>query len=176
VIAAPSSLSARDLHALSVLNERYRASLMRHFGRRHFDHSEIEDMVQEVFLRLIRRGGVADLENLQAYVFEIASSVLKDRFRRSRVRHEAAHETFDTDRHGDADFSPEDVLLGKEALARATAALLELPERTRVVFVLRRLEGMRFREIAVRLGISVSAVEKHMQRAIVYITRRRDRE
>jgi len=43
-------------------------------------------------------------------------------------------------------------------LARATAVLLELPERTRVIFVLRRLEGMRYLDIAARLGISVSAV------------------
>ncbi|MEW9856694.1 RNA polymerase sigma factor [Novosphingobium sp. M1R2S20] len=172
--AVPSCLSADDHHALDVLNSRYRASLLRHFGRRHSDPTELEDMVQEVFVRLIRRGGVAELANLQAYVFETASSVLKDRLRRSRVRHEAVHESFDPERHADADFSPEDVLSGREQLAHATAALLELPERTRVIFVLRRLEGMRFRDIAVRLGISVSAVEKHMQRAIVHMTRRRD--
>ncbi|MET1754971.1 sigma-70 family RNA polymerase sigma factor [Novosphingobium sp. RD2P27] len=169
-------MSPRDLRALEILNDRYRSSLLRHFGRRHCVPSDLEDMVQEVFVRLIRRGDVADLENLQAYVFETASSVLTDRLRRSRVRHETAHVAFDPERHGDADFSPEDVLLGKERLARATAALLELPERTRVVFVLRRLEGMRFQDIAARLEISVSAVEKHMQRAITHMTRRRDRE
>jgi RNA polymerase sigma-70 factor (ECF subfamily) len=64
------------------------------------------------------------------------------------------------------DFSPEHVLLGRERLARATAVLLELPERTRVIFVLRRLEGMKYLDIAARLGISVSAVEKHMERAV----------
>ena len=54
---------------------------------------------------------------------------------------------------------------GREALSEVGAALLELPERTRQVFVLRRLEDMSFREIALRLGLSVSAVEKHMLRA-----------
>jgi RNA polymerase sigma-70 factor (ECF subfamily) len=44
--------------------------------------------------------------------------------------------------------------------------LLRMPERTRTVFILRRLEGQRFQDIAVHLGISVSAVEKHMVRAI----------
>jgi RNA polymerase sigma-70 factor (ECF subfamily) len=67
-------------------------------------------------------------------------------------------------------------LLGKERLVRATAVLLELPERTRVIFVLRRLEGMRFNDIAARLGISVSAVEKHMQRAITHLMRRIEQE
>jgi RNA polymerase sigma-70 factor (ECF subfamily) len=70
------------------------------------------------------------------------------------------------------DFSPERVLLGKEALVRATAVLLELPERTRMVFVMRRLEGMRYLDIAARLGISVSAVEKHMTRAMAHLVSR----
>ena len=56
--------------------------------------------------------------------------------------------------------------------ARATAALLELPDRTRIIFVLRRLEGMKYSEIAHKLGISVSAVEKHMLRAMSYLTER----
>jgi RNA polymerase sigma-70 factor (ECF subfamily) len=54
----------------------------------------------------------------------------------------------------------------RQELHAATLALLRLPERTRTVFILRRLEGMRFHEIASHLGISVSAVEKHMVRAI----------
>lgn len=41
-------------------------------------------------------------------------------------------------------------------------ALLELPERTRVVFALNRYEEFTYQEIAMRLGVSVSAVEKHM--------------
>ena len=106
------------------------------------------------------------------YVFETASSVLMDRLRRRRSHFEADHEAFDSERHGDVDFSPERVLLGKDALVRATAVLLELPERTRVVFVLRRLEGMRYLDIAARLGISVSAVEKHMTRAMAHLVER----
>jgi RNA polymerase sigma-70 factor (ECF subfamily) len=66
----------------------------------------------------------------------------------------------------------ERVFLGKEALNRASVALLELPERTRTIFVLRRLEGMRYADVARRLGISVSAVEKHMVRAIAHLTER----
>jgi RNA polymerase sigma-70 factor (ECF subfamily) len=45
------------------------------------------------------------------------------------------------------------------------AALLSLPELTRTVFVLHRLEGRKQREIALQLGISIKSVEKHMVRA-----------
>jgi RNA polymerase sigma-70 factor (ECF subfamily) len=167
-----------DRAALERLGRHFRRPLLQYFRRRAKDAADVEDMVQEVFVRLIRRGGTSALAqgNLSAYVFETASSVLKDRLRKQVTHHAAAHEPFDSDRHADVDFSPEHVMLGRERLVQATAALLELPERTRVIFVLRRLEGMRFNDIAARLGISVSAVEKHMQRAITHLMRRVDRE
>lgn len=171
-----ATFSEEDEASLNRLSREFRGSLLRYFGRRTKDTGDLEDMVQEVFIRLLRRGGTSDLErqNLNAYVFETASSVLKDRLRRAVVRHSTEHEPFDRDRHSGEDFSPEHVLLGRERLAQATAILLELPERTRVIFVLRRLEGMRFHDIAARLGISVSAVEKHMQRAVAHLMRRID--
>lgn len=173
-----SDFGKSDQAALDRLGREYRASLLRYFGRRTHDRADLEDMVQEVFVRLIRRGETSALEgqNPGAYMFETASSVLKDRLRKRATHHAEAHEPFDGERHAGEDFSPEHVLLGREQLARATAALLELPERTRVIFVLRRLEGMRFKDIAARLGISVSAVEKHMQRAITHLMRRTDGE
>lgn len=167
-----------DKAALERLSRAFRQSLIRHFGRRWRNQADLEDMVQEVFVRLLRRGGTSALEdeNLSAYMFETASSVLKDRLRKNVTHHGAAHESFDQDVHAGEDFSPERVLLGRERLNMATTALLELPERTRMIFVLRRLEGMRFNDIAVRLGISVSAVEKHMQRAMTHLMRRIEQE
>ncbi|MGE4431165.1 MAG: RNA polymerase sigma factor [Sphingobium sp.] len=158
-----------EKQALQGLARGFRGSLFRYFSRRARDPGEIEDMVQEVLIRLIRRGNVAQIENLSGYVFETASCVLKDRERKSRIRCAREHVSFDLDRHGGVDFSPERVLSDREQLARAVAALLELPERTRVIFVLRRLEGMRYKDIADRLGISVSAIEKHMQKAVLHL-------
>jgi RNA polymerase sigma-70 factor (ECF subfamily) len=173
-----AALSDEDRTALEQLSLHFRRSLLRYFGRRTRVDADREDMVQEVFLRLIRRGETSRLqhENLSAYVFETASSVLKDRVRKEITHRADAHVAFDSNKHSDVDFSPEHVLLGRERLARATAVLLELPERTRNIFVLRRLEGMRFNDIAVRLGISVSAVEKHMHRAVTHLVRRIEQE
>ena len=168
--------AAAEQEALVLLNQRFRAALLRYFDRRFSDTSEREDLVQEVFARLIYRSGIASLENPEPYVFKTASNVLKDRLRGMRVRHVAAHDQFEPDLHQGEDFSPEDVLLSRERLARATAALQELPERTRVIFVLRRLEGLRFQDIAARFGITVSAVEKHMQRAMAHMVRKSGEE
>jgi RNA polymerase sigma factor (sigma-70 family) len=157
----------QDRPSFEALDRAFRVSLQRYFMRRVRDRGEIDDMVQQVFERLLKRGDVTSMERLSGYVFQTASSVLADHGRRRRARHADAHDEFDEGAHGDVDFSPEHVLLGRERLARATAILLELPERTRVIFVLRRLEGMKYLDIAARLGISVSAVEKHMERAVV---------
>jgi RNA polymerase sigma-70 factor (ECF subfamily) len=73
---------------------------------------------------------------------------------------------FEPELHGEEEVDPERILGGKEELQVATKVLLQLPERTRTVFVLRRIEGWKFQQIAAHLGISVSAVEKHMVRAV----------
>ncbi len=97
----------------------------------------------------------------RGYVFQTAASVLADRARRRDSRQADAHFPFDPDRHGDEELDPHRQLSGKEDLRAAVAALLALPERTRTIFVLHRLEGQKYRDVATQLGISVSAVEKH---------------
>lgn len=157
---------------MEALNRSFHVTLVRYFERRVNEREEVEDLVQQVFERLLKRGGVADLEEVKGYVFQTASTVLIDYLRVRRSHFSDDHELFDKASHGDVDFSPEHVLLERERLAQATAILLELPERTRMIFVLRRLEGMKYLDIAARIGISVSAVEKHMERAVERLTER----
>jgi RNA polymerase sigma factor (sigma-70 family) len=139
------------------------------FRRRVRDDSEVEDLVQDVFIRIVARDSTTPVDNLGGYVRQTATNVLTDRARRRITRHADLHVGLDTDRHGEGGFDPERILTGKEDLHAATAALLSLPERTRVVFILRRLEGCRLGDIARQLGISVSAVEKHMVKAINHL-------
>ena len=153
---------------------RFRTALERYFMRRIRPETEVDDAVQEVFVRLAKRGAVEDAENAAAYIFTTAKNVLIDRARRAKVRHENAHVEFDAETHGDEDFSPEHVLEQEERLALAAQIIEQMPERMRTVFVMRRLEGMRYAEIADTLGVSVSAVEKHMQRAMKFIVTRID--
>ncbi|WP_161785652.1 RNA polymerase sigma factor [Sphingopyxis sp. LC81] len=159
---------------MSRLHNRFRLALERYFSRRIGRRPDVDDLVQEVFERLMRCDADESDERVDGYVFATASSVLTDRHRRARARNEHLHQPFCPETHAGIEFSPEHVLANREQLARVSAVLRELPERTRAVFVLRRIEGMRYLDIASRLGISVSATEKHMQRAMVYITRRMD--
>lgn len=166
----PQTASERE--ALSTLASQFGLVLLQFFQRRVTDRAEAEDLVQEVFVRLIKRGDIDALYDLRGYLFETAASVLTDRARKRLSRHSKDHIPFDQLAHGNEDFPSDHVLIGQETLTRATRALLELPDRTRVIFVLRRLEGLRYQDIAQRLGVSLSLVEKQMRRAVAYLTQR----
>jgi len=147
-----------------------RGWLTSYFRRRIQNKAEVEDLVQDVFTRMVARESPEPVEHLGGYIHKTASSVLADWLRSRSSRRASLHVAFDSELHGEEQADPARVLGGKEELQAATVALLGLPERTRTVFVLRRLEGQCFRDIAAHLGISVSAVEKHMVRAIHHLS------
>jgi RNA polymerase sigma factor (sigma-70 family) len=145
--------------------------LRRYFGKR-VPADQIDDLIQEVFLRLQAHHANAPIEHLDRYLFTVAASVLTDRARRRAVRHESVHETFEERHHPVEERSPERVLLDREDLDVVMQAIDALPARTRDVFVLHRFEEMSGSRIAVALGLSVSAVEKHIMKALQILHKR----
>ena len=93
-----------------------RDPLIGYFRRRVAEQDDVQDLVQEVFLRLSTRGGEDGIENLRGYVFQVAASVLADRGRRRTVRKHDAHIEFDPDRGGGAELGPDRIVAGREAL------------------------------------------------------------
>lgn len=143
---------------------------VRRYLCRRVSANEVDDLVQDVAVRLHGRRTADAIGNPAAYLFQVAHSVLADHARRNQVRHRSEHLTLEEDHHPVEVCSPERVLQGKEDLARLVAAIGDLPERTRQVFVLHRFEEMSYAAIARHLGISVSAVEKHIMKAIRILT------
>jgi len=157
---------------LSQRSQTLRGALARFFQRHVRGAEEIDDLVQEVFLRIVKRGRCHQLDHLDGYIFQTASSVLRDRGRRRKVRLLDQHVPLEPDLHAETDPGPDRIVLGRESLKLVGMILLELSQTTRTVFVLRRLEGQPYHEIALRLGLSVSAVEKHMLRAVRHLIAR----
>lgn len=158
--------------AVEALARDYGGVLLRYFGRRNIPPADLEDAVQEVFARLLRRDGEAPIEILESYLFQTAASVAVDFHRRSVTRERAAHLPYDDRLHAVADFSPERIHGGREEVALVMSALLELPERTRTAFLLARFEKLRLAEIAKRLNLSVAGVEKNVRKAMAHVTAR----
>jgi RNA polymerase sigma-70 factor (ECF subfamily) len=175
--AMPSdSVSAERTEFLRALSLRLRTPLVHFFERRVGHVAEAEDLAQEVFERLARHKDLDRLDQLDGYVFTVATNLLRDRARKRIAQAADSHVSLDQVADFSEEITPERVLLGKDAVNRFLAALADLPERTRTVLMLRRYEGLEFKEIARRLGISVSAVEKHVLRAMDYLSRRLDLE
>ncbi len=161
--------------SLADLDARYRAPLMVYFQRRLIPRADAEDMTQEVFLRLSQRSAAEGSEIVDGFIFTIAANLIRDRSRRSRSRSVNQHvdldvvEKFVNDESLVGHLDPERILLSREVLARVLNALNAVGSRTRDIFLLYRLEGMRQREIAQLFGISVSAVEKHIVKALAHL-------
>lgn len=142
----------------------YRTPLLRFFQRRVRPGEDADDLVQDVFSRLAAQD-LAAIANIQGYIFQVAANVLRDKARRSSVRSIVAPAPDDFDVVDDAAFSPERILQSREALRIVVAALYELPEPVRAVFSHYHFDGVAQVEIARRMGLSLSTVEKHMARA-----------
>lgn len=160
------------------LDARFRASLLAYFLRRTGNAQEAEDLTQETFVRLIGSHSFEMADEAQAFVFRVASNLLRDRGRsQNRMRRFAtvpidagAPEKFEP--RLVEDINPERVLIGRENLSEVLACLDELGERTKNIFILFRLEGMRQKEIAAHYGIGLSTVEKHVMAAAVRLAKR----
>jgi RNA polymerase sigma factor (sigma-70 family) len=157
------SAAARD-HRLAEVAGQYRTPLLRFFQRRVGPGGDADDLVQDVFSRLAAQD-LAEIENIQGYVFKIAANVLRDKARRASVRSIVTATPDGFDIEDETGFSPERILLGREALQILVVALYELPETVRIVFSQYHFDGIAQVEIARRLGISLSSIEKHMARA-----------
>lgn len=134
-------------------------------SRRRVHGLEIDDIVQETYARLSALDSVSGIANVRSYVFQIAYSVMVSHIRRSRV---VSFQTVSNiEELGTiADMTPEDQVIGRDELHRLAAAVARLPGKVRDVFILRRVHGLGQRDVARKLGLSESTVEKHMSRSI----------
>jgi RNA polymerase sigma-70 factor (ECF subfamily) len=148
------------------LIRRLRPSLLRFFRRRTPSAAVAEELVQDLFVRLLRRSDLFQLENIDGYVFEAASNLARDRARRDAARGAGRHVRLDGLEMQSGEPTAEQIVDDRRRVERLYEALEALPHRTRAVLILNRFEGMTYQQIASALGISVSAVEKHMVKAL----------
>lgn len=154
---------------------RFREPLVRYFVRRGLALEAAEDCTQETFARICN-AGQARIDKPEAYLFAVAANVLMDRGRRAGVRQESRHVTLENFAAPSEEPTPARVFEGREALMRLAAILAELPPRTREMFLLNRLDGLSYTQLAARFGVTVSAVEKQMMKAIAHLHRRFPRD
>ncbi len=125
-----------------------------------------DDIVQETYALLARLENVDAIRYPKAYMFRTAYSVILGQVRRANI---VSISTFDDiGQLAGADETPlPDVQVSdRQELRRLSEAIANLPPRCREVFVLRKIHGLEQREVARRLNISESTVEKQMQKSL----------
>ena len=133
------------------------------------------DLTQETFLRFSEHKGdhpTAIITHERSYLYRTAHNLAVDHMRREG--REKTDVVSDSELNGVPDDgpSPERAVAGRDELAIVRAAVLELPQRTQQVFVLARIEGLTYADVAARLQISDSSVQKHLARATKHVMRR----
>ena len=150
-----------DLRAWSL---EFGPALRRYFEKR-VTPAEAEDLVQDVFLSMQVRGGGEGIDNVRGYLFRVAANVMA----RRRYAYPPLGRPLGAGDERIEELSPERVLLGKEALDRLLSAMEGLPPRARQALLLHRFEEATYAGVARRMGITVSAVERLITRALRHV-------
>lgn len=151
------------------LYDQFRHPLLRYVVSLGIVSSDAEEIVQEVFLFLFRhlREGKSRA-NLRGWIFRVGHNLaLKNRQRRSR---EPERMPEDFEQHCDPAPNPEQQAAGNQRRARLIAVLRALPEQDQWCLSL-RAEGLRYREIAQVIGISLGSVANSLERSLARLNR-----
>jgi RNA polymerase sigma-70 factor (ECF subfamily) len=171
-------MNRSDDNDLEFLYGVHRADLRRFLIARTGDAAEADDVLQELWLKA-RNLQAGPIENGRAYLYRMAQNLVVDRLRERQRRMERERRWNDhaTDFAAagvdpvDRSQTAEDEILAREEVATLVSAISNLPEGARRAFELHKLEGLSHGEVAARLGISKSGVEKHMAVAMKYLRR-----
>jgi RNA polymerase sigma-70 factor (ECF subfamily) len=129
---------------------------------------DAEDCLQDLWIRAQASPDGA-IDDPLAYLYRMAHNLMLDRYRAAQRRQgrEIAYRSDVEGHDGDADSAPsaERILLGRDRLRRIDRVLATLGSRTEHIFRRHRVDEVGQRDIAAELGITLSAVEKHLQKA-----------
>jgi RNA polymerase sigma factor (sigma-70 family) len=130
---------------------------------------DTDDLIQEAFLRLQLYCRHHEVRKTEAFLVRTALNLSADQHRRER-RLVVDQDALDRLQLVDPGPPPDEVYAAQKRLQRWRAGLNALSPRRREVFLLNRVEGYSFPQIAERLGISLSMTEKHAAKAILFLT------
>ena len=127
---------------------------------------DIEDVIQEVYLKAVNAEQKKDIEHPKAFLFTIARNLaLNELNRKSRQMTNYIEDCLGSLPQETGE-SIENEYQAKQTLGIHCEAIAALPEKCRRVYLLRKVHGLAHKEIAERLGISLSGVEKHLRLGI----------
>ncbi|MBM0107488.1 RNA polymerase sigma factor [Steroidobacter sp. S1-65] len=146
---------------------RYLALARRMTGNR----DQAADLVHDAYTRLFRDEAWRAIDHPSAYVLRMVRNLAIQRMRRTKIVSFASIANLDELEQAVPAPDPFDRMVARHELRRLANAIRELPARCRDVMLLRRFEELPPREVAERLGLSLSTMEKRLARALVLLTK-----
>jgi RNA polymerase sigma-70 factor (family 1) len=125
-----------------------------------------EDLAQETFLRIWEKRDEIIFDTVKPLVYTIAGNLFNNNYQHKQVELKFAK---NVNTGSGTSHSPEFEMEMKEFDQKLQTALSRLDEKFRSVFLMNRIDGMTYNEIAESLGLSVKAVEKRMKNALAYL-------
>ena len=142
--------------------------LLRRVSRRTRNHADSEDLLHAAYLRLEQYRKSRPVENQTAFLVHTAANIGIDNYRRQKLQEKCSLDEAMT--YAAQEPLQDEVAIARARLKRVKEGLDKLQPRTREIFLMHRLDGMKYREIAEHFEISQSAVEKHIARAALFLT------
>jgi RNA polymerase sigma-70 factor (ECF subfamily) len=168
------ALDDTDVHPLLSAYMERREDLLRYFRVRLRSDEAAEDLVQDIYLKIVDRRAEA-IDNPAAYLYRLGTNLMLDRIkvrRRAQARDAQWHGAHVSDIGGDqvVDEVPADeATAAKQQLSRVLEAVEAMPPPAREAFRLHKLEGLTHAETAAAMGVSRSSVEKYMMASLKLI-------
>jgi len=162
----------QDLQISEVVT-REQSRLRAFVGRRVPDPADVDDVLQDVFSRLVEANRLLmPIEHVTGWLFTVARNRITDLFRKSR-KDEEEEEELDVDELLAGDDTEPDALFSQRALVdELEAAIAELPEEQRAVFVAHELEGRSFKSIAEETGVGINTLLSRKRYAVLRLRER----
>jgi RNA polymerase sigma-70 factor (ECF subfamily) len=165
--------SEESADSFTALYRREAGWLNRFFQARLRSAEDAPDLVQETMVRFLRASERTTIEASQHYLRRIAANVVRKHVARDSTKLSQNSIPFIEDMEAPIGTDPHRELEGREELDHWDAVLTRLPQKTREIFLLSRVDGWTYKEIAAQYRMTVWGVKKHMMKAIAHIDRNR---
>lgn len=160
---APAIQSFADVY------RREKPRLLRYFLQKLGNRADADEMAQEVMTRFLGATPPVAVVTPRAYITRIATNMLRDRAERGSTRLAHLSVSLDEGLHRSNGIDPHREVEARQEVQHWRRVLQQLPPRTLEIFLLNRVEGYSYREIATDLRLPLWRVQKHMLKAIRHI-------
>jgi RNA polymerase sigma-70 factor (ECF subfamily) len=158
-----------QVERLALLYERHRSPLLNFFVRLTGDLQAAEDLVHDVFLRMLKyRHTFRDGHRFQTWMYQIARNAHFDfRHKRRLERPADEHALADAENTASADLAPDFAASRNQEIATLEKALASLPPQQRELLVFTGVQRLKYEEVARALDCGVGAVKMRVHRALI---------